>query len=348
MATRTERSTVVGVFRDPDEARDAVYALKDAGFASDAIGILAPDRDQTRAMAEETGTHAGAGAGTGAVTGGILGGLAGWLVGVGALAIPGAGPFIAAGALATTLGGAAIGAGVGAIAGALVGMGVPEDEAKYYEGEVRGGRTLLTVRADGRYDEARGILRNQGAYDIQDRDTPPGGSEDRAASAGAAAGQQPRETDMAGREANAEHTLRLREEELHARKTPVETGEVGVRKEVVSEQQTLEVPVTREEIVVERRPADRREAGAVDTSDIGEGETVRVPVREEQVTVEKQPVVTEEVEIGKRAVQETEQVEGTVRREEARIEHSGQAPVSGEHRHDFVEDRCVECGARRN
>jgi uncharacterized protein (TIGR02271 family) len=347
MATRTERSTVVGVFRDPEEARDAVYALKDAGFASDAIGILAPDRDQTRAMAEETGTHAGAGAGTGAVTGGVLGGLAGWLLGIGALAIPGAGPFIAAGALATTLGGAAIGAGVGAIAGALVGMGVPEDEAKYYEGEVRGGRTLLTVRADGRYDEVRGILHNQGAYDIQDRDAVTGGPEGRAASVGTVAGEQPRETNMAGRDAEAEGSLQLREEELHARKTPVETGEVGVRKEIVSEQQTLEVPVTREEIVVERRPADR-EADGVDTSDIGEGETLRVPVREERVTVEKQPVVTEEVEIGKRAVQETEQVEGTVRREEARIEHSGQALVSGEHRHDFVEDRCVECGARRN
>jgi stress response protein YsnF len=73
-----------------------------------------------------------------------------------------------------------------------------------------------------------------------------------------------------------------------------------------------------------------------------------VPVREEDVTVEKQPVVSEEVEIGKRAAQEMEQVEGTIRRQETRVEHSGQVPVSGEHQHHFVEDRCVECGARRN
>src|ERR687883_112361 len=88
----------------------------------------------------------------------------------GRLAIPGIGPFIAAGAFATALGGAAIGAGVGAIAGALVGMGVPEEHAEYYEGEVKSGRTLVTVRADGRYDDAQRVLRQHGAYDIESRD----------------------------------------------------------------------------------------------------------------------------------------------------------------------------------
>src|SRR3954452_20567997 len=162
-------STVVGVFEDRDDARDAIEALKDAGFDADTISILSPDKRATQEMAEETGTHAGSGAATGAVAGGILGGLGGWLVGIGALAIPGVGPFIAAGAFATALGGAAIGAGVGAIAGALVGMGVPEEHAKYYEGEARAGRTLVTVRADGRYDEAQLILRDHGAYDVESR-----------------------------------------------------------------------------------------------------------------------------------------------------------------------------------
>src|SRR6185312_8837138 len=106
----------------------------------------------TEDMAAETGTHAGSGAATGAVAGGVLGGLGGWLIGIGALAIPGVGPFIAAGAFATALGGAAIGAGVGAIAGALMGMGVPEEHARYYEGEAKAGRTLVTVRADDDYD----------------------------------------------------------------------------------------------------------------------------------------------------------------------------------------------------
>src|ERR1051325_7797265 len=163
----SERTTVVGVFHERDDAREAIEALKDDGFAADSISILSPDKQATESMAEETGTHAGGGAATGAVAGGILGGLGGWLVGIGALAIPGVGPFIAAGAFASALGGAAIGAGVGAIAGALGGMGGPREEADYYEGEVKSGRTLVTVRSDGRYDDAQQILREHGAYDIE-------------------------------------------------------------------------------------------------------------------------------------------------------------------------------------
>jgi hypothetical protein len=165
------RDVVVGLFREPDEARDAIGALKDAGFRGDDISVLVPDRDRTRDMAAETGTRAAGGAATGALAGGILGGLGGWLVGIGALAIPGVGPFIAAGVFATALTGAVVGAGVGAIAGALIGMGIPKDEAEWYETEVRGGRTLVTVKADGRYDEAQTLLRRYGAYDIQSRET---------------------------------------------------------------------------------------------------------------------------------------------------------------------------------
>lgn len=164
------RSTVVGVFRTREKAKDAIDSLKDAGFSSQDIGILMQDKGETQGMAQETGTNVGTGAATGAIGGGILGGLAGWLVGVGALAIPGVGPFIAAGAIGTALAGAAIGVGVGAIAGALIGMGVPEEEAKWYEGEVRGGGTLVTVRSDTRHDEAHRILKDHGAYDIQDKD----------------------------------------------------------------------------------------------------------------------------------------------------------------------------------
>src|SRR5919206_4015363 len=167
--TMTQRSTVVGVFHERDDAREAIEALKDADFAPDTISILSPDKQATEDIAEETGTHAGSGAAAGAVTGGVLGGVGGWLVGIGALAIPGIGPFIAAGAFATALGGAAIGAGVGAIAGALVGMGVPKEEAEYYEQEVKGGGTLVTVKADGRYSEAQQLLRQCGAYDVESR-----------------------------------------------------------------------------------------------------------------------------------------------------------------------------------
>ena len=305
----TQRSTVVGVFRDHGRARDAIGALKDAGFAANDIGILTPDRGETRAMAEDTGTKAGAGAATGAVAGGVLGGLAGWLAGIGALAIPGIGPFLAAGALGTALGGAAIGAGVGAVAGALTGMGVPEEEAKWYEQEVRGGGTLVTVRADGRYDEAQRLLRRHGAYDVQTRD----------AGTGHPSGAVARGTEGGER-------VQLREEELRARKEPVEAGEVGIRKDVVEEQRTIDVPVTREEVTVERRPTERRPADRP----VSEGETIGVPVREEQVRVEKEPVVTEEVEIGKRPVQETQRVTETVRREEPRVEREGDVDVRGD------------------
>lgn len=118
--------------------------------------------------------------------------------------------------------------------------------------------------------------------------------------------------------------LQLREEELQARKESVETGRVRVGKDVVEEQQTLQVPVTREEVTIERHQVERRPAkGSIDES----SESVRVPVHEEQVQVDKRAVVTEEINIGKRQVQETERVSDTVRREEARIEREGDADV---------------------
>src|SRR5690348_12728593 len=172
----TQRETVVGVFNDVAGAQSAIEALKDAGFRSDDIGVLMQDQQGAQDLAAATGTKAGEDAAKGAVTGGVLGGLAGLLVGIGALAIPGIGPVLAAGPLAAALGtaagatatGAAIGAGAGAIVGALVGMGVPEDEARIYEERFNQGRILVTVKAGAnRYDEAWQILRNAGAEDIR-------------------------------------------------------------------------------------------------------------------------------------------------------------------------------------
>ena len=313
--TTADRTTVVGVFHHIDDARDAVEALKDAGFAADNVGLLAHDRERGREVAEETGTrsHAGEGAATGLVAGGILGGLGGWLVGIGALAIPGIGPFIAAGAFGAALTGAAVGAGIGAVAGALIGLGIPEEEAKYYEGEVRGGRTLVTVRADGRYDEAREIMRDHGAYDIQDRGT------ERASTRTAA------RTGTSG-DLIEQRMMQLREEELRAQKRTVETGQVTLGKDVVEQQRTMDVPVTREEVTIERQPVERRPSDRP----IGESDTsLEVPVREERVDVEKQPVVYEEVGVGKRAVTETQTVSDTVRREEARVGREGDVDVRG-------------------
>jgi uncharacterized protein (TIGR02271 family) len=121
--------------------------------------------------------------------------------------------------------------------------------------------------------------------------------------------------------AEPERTVQLREEELQARKSPVETGRVELGKEVVEQQRTMDVPVTREEVYVERRPVERRPSD----QPIGtEGESIRVPVREEQVEVEKQPVVYEEVGVGKRVTQDTQKVSDTVRREELRTDKEGE------------------------
>jgi hypothetical protein len=166
----TERSDhVIGVFDDGLSARDAIHALKEAGFRGQDISVLMPDADSSREFATETGLATREGAATGALAGGLLGGLAGWLIGIGALAIPGVGPLLAAGALGAALSGVAIGAGVGAIAGALVGIGVPEDEAAWYEQEVRGGRALVSVLARDRREQAREILSRFGAYDVESR-----------------------------------------------------------------------------------------------------------------------------------------------------------------------------------
>jgi uncharacterized protein (TIGR02271 family) len=119
--------------------------------------------------------------------------------------------------------------------------------------------------------------------------------------------------------------LKLREEQLRVQKQPVETGEARLRKDVVEEQKSMDVPVTHEEVYIERRPG----SGQPSDAPIGESETYRVPVREEQVNVEKQPVVREEVVMGKRPVQETKQVSDTVRREEAHVEQEGDVEVQG-------------------
>jgi uncharacterized protein (TIGR02271 family) len=126
--------------------------------------------------------------------------------------------------------------------------------------------------------------------------------------------------------------LQLREEELTTKKTAVETGRVHLEKEVVEEGRTVEVPVTREEVYVERHPVDRRPSDQ--PIDASESESISVPVRAEEVEVEKRPVVYEEVGVSKRATQETKQVSGTVRREELRMENDGDVEIRGDAERD--------------
>lgn len=150
------------------EAQGITNTLRGNGFASDDISILFPDRSGTRDFAHEQHTKAPEGAVTGAGTGGALGGALGWAIGIGALAIPGVGPFIAAGPIMALLAGAAVGATVGGITGALIGMGIPEIEAKRYEGKIKAGNILISVHADNatEVETAKRIFRKANAQDI--------------------------------------------------------------------------------------------------------------------------------------------------------------------------------------
>ncbi len=137
--------------------------------------------------------------------------------------------------------------------------------------------------------------------------------------------RRPEMTGSTSTAGDAQRTVELREEDLQARKTPVETGSVHLGKEVVEEERTMNVPVTHEQVYVERHPVDRRPADRpISESD---SETIRVPVREEHVDIEKRPVVYEEVDVGKRVTEETRQVSDTVRREELRMENKGDVEV---------------------
>ncbi|HEY2772972.1 MAG TPA: DUF3341 domain-containing protein [Candidatus Binatia bacterium] len=142
--------------------------LRQAGFSGDDISVLCADRSGKRDLGHEGHSKAPEGATTGAGTGGVLGAGLGWLVGIGSLAIPGVGPFIAAGPIMAALGGAAVGAAVGGIAGSLVGLGMPEYEAKQYEGKIRDGNILLSVHADDgdQVSRAKEIFKQAGARDI--------------------------------------------------------------------------------------------------------------------------------------------------------------------------------------
>ena len=142
------KKAVFGIVPNLRVAEVAVSNLTTAGFSSNDISVLLPDKEGTRDFAHEKNTKAPEGAATGAGTGGVAGGALGLLVGIGALAIPGLGPLIAAGPLLATLSGAAVGAAVGGLTGALVGMGIPEIEAKAYEGKIRDGNILISVHTE--------------------------------------------------------------------------------------------------------------------------------------------------------------------------------------------------------
>jgi hypothetical protein len=163
-----KNTAVFGIYRTVSAAEMAVDQLLQSGFTNDAISVLLPDEKSTRDFAHEKATKAPEGTTTGVAAGGVVGGTLGLLAGIGALAIPGVGPFIAAGPIMGALAGLGVGGAVGGLIGALVGMGIPEYEAKRYEGRIKQGGVLLSAHCDTseQITRAKNILKNSGAEDI--------------------------------------------------------------------------------------------------------------------------------------------------------------------------------------
>jgi len=352
--------TVVGLFDNSSDARAALQELRDAGFSGDDISMVANNsrgdygdvataRDGTKSEAEE-------GAGFGATGGAVLGGLGGLLVGLGALAIPGIGPVVAAGTLATTLGTTALGAGIGAAAGgltgALVGAGIPEEDANIYAEGVRRGDTLITVRADDDVEAQRAadIMNNNNVVDIDDRgeefrtggwarfdesagpydiaqstttaasSTPVAGDNTRINAAGYADVDRTT-TGSTNIDREGEIAIPRVEEELRVGKRAVERGGLRVRTYVEQVPVNEQVTLRDEEVQVERRPVDRAVTGA-DIDAFQEG-TFEVREHDEEAIVDKQARVVEEVVVRKDVQEHTETIQDTVRRTDVEVEQLG-------------------------
>jgi len=196
----------------------------------------------------------------------------------------------------------------------LIDMGMPAQDARYYQGEYEADRSIVGVSDESRLQEASTILTRFGGYGANRRAAP------QAASNETDGDTTPRETLDDLQDARR---VPLREEQLRAYKKLVQTGEARVRKNVVSEQKTMDVPLTREEVYIERHPA----SGPASDTPIGEGESIRVPVSEEKVNVSKQTVESGEIALKKRQAQDTQQVSDTVRKEKAHVEREGDPAI---------------------
>jgi hypothetical protein len=163
-----KNKSVFGIYPSRSAVENAVTALRDTGFQQSDVSVLLPENLGNREIATQKNTKAPEGATAGAGSGAVIGGTLGWLVGIGALAIPGLGPFIAAGPIMAALAGAGVGGAVGGVTGALVGMGIPEFEAKRYEGRLQKGGILVSVHCDTSEEmkRAKDILQRTGAEDI--------------------------------------------------------------------------------------------------------------------------------------------------------------------------------------
>jgi len=288
----TAQTLVVAVFDDSAMAERAINDLRDTGFSNDEI--LYSSR-QTR--------------------GGFFENLKSWITGDET-------------------------ASIGDVAKNLKDRGVPDDAANYYAREREAGHPIVAVSCPGHEQSARNVLNRHGghSHDVPSN-RPTAGMEpgampftahdqpSRTAGSTPTEGYRQPDQPISQRERpleGGEARIPLREEQLNVEKQRVEKGEVRIHKEVVTEQQRIDVPVSHEEVVIEHLPAS--EARAADTP-IGQSETIHIPVSEDQVNVTKQTVETGEIDVTKRNVQGEQRVSGTVRREEPRIEKSGDVDI---------------------
>ena len=310
-----------GLFYSRDEAEAAVRALRDAGYDMDRVSVIARDADKIDGhdTTEEVGNKADEGAATGAVTGGALGGITGLLVGLGALAIPGIGPILLAGAeataIATTLAGAGIGAAAGGLIGALIGLGIPEERARVYSDRVKGGSFLVIVNGTAaEIARAETIMNNNGVEEFGIYDVP----------GATATAVTDVDEDIRTRTDIADNDkIRLYEERLMVNKQRAKAGEVAIGKRVETETANVAVPVEKERIVIERSDATTGQVVTPGTANFAGGKVAEVELYEETAKIDKQAFVREEVSVRKEVEQETVQASETIRREELEIDADG-------------------------
>lgn len=324
--------TIVGLYDNFNTAQQVLQDLVNAGIARENISLVASDAageygrqfSTTDDQVDEVGSGAGVGAGVGA----ILGGIGGLLVGLGALAIPGIGPVIAAGPLITALAGAGIGAVAGGLVGALTEMGVPEEEAHYYAEGVRRGGHLVTVNSpDDMADEVRDIMNNYNPVDIDERSAQWRSS----GWTGFDADAQPYTTEDQSRDrlfytsphdtrTTDEAKLDVVEEELTVGKREVGRGGVRVHTHVTERPVEETVRLRQENVHVERHPVDRQ---ATDADFAFEEGSVEVTATGEEAVVGKRARVVEEVVVHKDVEERDETIRDTVRRKDVDVEDLG-------------------------
>lgn len=312
--------TIVALYDDFSTAESVARALVDGGLRREDISLMASDvkgspgstTGEGTSVSEQSSDDSGtSGAMTGAAIGGAVGGVGGLLVGLGALAIPGIGPVVAAGPIAAALIGAGAGAVAGGVIGALIDIGVPEHEAGLYAEGVRRGGVLLALRAEE--GEA------EGAIDIMERFEPV--DIDTRAAEWRQSGWSGSEGAEGVRETEEAVSIPIVEEEVKVGKRAVESGSVRVRSYVVEHPVEENVELTSERLEVERRPVDRP-LSAADSAAAFREQSVEVTETEEEPVILKEARVVEEVVLSKNVQKRQEQVRETARRSEVEVNRS--------------------------